>query len=257
VVPPFGTDRAVELRSTVTAAAVGVAPPVVEALPDGTLVVAHVAARALGPAEVQADLDRVAGLCRRLHSGPRFVAEVDPAEVQARYRALVEERGTWLPAGHLALAPQVERVLAALGGGPTVPCHNDLPGGNVLDDGTRLWLVDFEFAANNDPWCELGNLAGGAALAPSQVEQLVTAYAGGPHPDGVARTRLWDAVCSWTWVLWASLRDAAGDVDHDFRSTGEALSDRARAGLAEPVLRRLLERLATPACGAAAPSRRR
>ncbi len=245
--PLLARDRAAEHRSSLAAAALGVAPPVVEALPDGTLVVGHVDARTLGPQDVRADLGRVAALCRRLHSGPRSALDLDLAAVQARYRRLVAELGTWLPPGHLDLAGQVERVLTALGRAPSVPCHNDLPGGNVLDDGTRLWLVDFEFAANNDPACELGNLASGAALAPLEVEELVTAYAGGPRPAQVARTRLWDAVCSWTWVLWASLQDATGDVDravdHDFRTMAGALADRARTGLDRTTTEPLLQRL--------------
>jgi thiamine kinase-like enzyme len=113
-----------------------------------------------------------------------------------------------------------------------------------------LWLVDFEFAAAGDPWCELGNLSSGAALEPGEVEQLVTAYAGRPVPHRVARTRLWDAVCSWTWVLWASLQDAAGELDHDYRSLAESLADRAREGLDPQLVRRHVRGRATPACGA-------
>jgi thiamine kinase-like enzyme len=248
---PVSADRAAEHRNTVTAAAAGVAPPVLEALPDGTLVVAHLDARTLGPADVRADLGRVAALCRRLHAGPRFVGRLDLAAVQRRYRSLVAERGSWLPPGHRDLTPEVDTAIAALAADPvpTVPCHNDLPGGNVLDDGARLWLVDFEFAAEGDPWCDLGNLASGAALAPGEVDELVTAYAGAVLPSRVARTRLWDAVCSWTWVLWASLQDAAGELDHDYRSMGEALAERAREGLDRQVVRRLVEELAAPVGG--------
>jgi thiamine kinase-like enzyme len=241
-------DRAAEHRNSVAAAASGVAPPVVEALGDGTLVVAHLDARPLGPAEVRADLGRVARLCRRLHAGSRFVGELDLGAVQRRYLALVTERRTWLPAGHLDLAPEADRVLAALAAErvPSVPCHNDLPGRNVLDDGRRLWLVDFEFAANGDPWCDLGNLAGGAALAAAEVAELVAAYAGEPRPHRVARTRLWDAVCSWTWVLWASLQDATSEIDHDYRAMALTFSDRAREHLQHPVATALVHGLDEP-----------
>ena len=39
----------------------------------------------------------------------------------------------------------------------TVPCHNDLLAENYLDDGERLWIVDYEYSGNNDPAFELGN----------------------------------------------------------------------------------------------------
>ncbi len=228
------TDRAAEHRAAVLAAEAGVGPAVVEFVPpDGPLAVVHLDARALRPEEVRADLGRVAALCRRLHAAPRLGHQADLVGVQRRYAAAVAGHGTWLPAGHAALAPTAGRVLAALAGAPvpTVPCHNDLPGGNVLDDGDRLWLVDLEFAADNEPWCELGTLASGAGLSPGQVEELVTAYDDRAGPEHLARTRLWDAVCSWTWVLWASLQDAAGEVDADFRALAEELLDRAGPGL--------------------------
>ena len=40
---------------------------------------------------------------------------------------------------------------------PSVPCHNDLLAENYLDDGDRLWIVDYEYSGNNDPTFELGN----------------------------------------------------------------------------------------------------
>ena len=245
----LGTDRAGEGVATDLAARAGVGPPVVEFVPpDGPLAVAHLDARALPPEEVRADLGRVAQLCRRLHEGPRFPIDVDPAATLRRYAELVAEHRTWLPAGHPALAPTVRRVLAALAADPAtlVPCHNDLPGGNVLDDGSRLWLVDFEYAGNNDPWCELGTLASGADLSVDQVEELVTAYDDRAGPGCLARTLSWDAVCSWTWVLWASLQDAFGEVDADYRTLGEGLLDRARAGLDRATLERTLAGLSRP-----------
>ena len=253
--PPAGavrTDRAVEHRAAVLAADAGVGPAVVEFVPpDGPLVVAHLDARALGPSEVRADLGRVAALCRRLHDGPRFDGDLDLVTVARRYQQRVDEHGGWRPAGHGDLAPVVAGIVAALRGDPvpTVPCHNDLPGGNILDDGRRLWLVDFEFAAQNEPWYELGNLASGAALAPEEVEELVAAYDGAAGAGPLARTRLWSSVCSWTWVLWASLQEVVGEVEHDYRSLATELHERAREELSSPDLDLLLAQAADPALG--------
>lgn len=249
---PLATPRATEHRNTVTAAASGTAPAVVEfAAPDGPLVVEHLDARTLGPAEIRADLGRVAALCRRLHDGPRFDGDLDLGAVVRHYEELVDDLRTWRPAGHADLAPTVARILAVLRAhpAPTVPCHNDLPGGNVLDDGRRLWLVDFEFAANSEPWFELGNLAGGAALEPGQVDELVTAYDGGAGPRHLARTLLWSTVCSWSWVLWASVQEAVGEVEHDYRTWALEQHERSRDELSSSSLDGLLLRAAEPAPG--------
>ena len=42
---------------------------------------------------------------------------------------------------------------------PTVPCHNDLLAENYIDDGAKLWLLDYEYSGNNDPTFELANTA--------------------------------------------------------------------------------------------------
>ena len=61
---------------------------------------------------------------------------------------------------------------------PTVPCNNDLLAANVIDPGDRLWLIDYEYSGNNDPFFEIGNLwseakarrtTSGASSAPTSV----------------------------------------------------------------------------------------
>ena len=66
-----------------------------------------------------------------------------------------------LPDRYLDFMPQVEqmrkRAVDAVRS-RTVPCNNDLLAANFLDDGERLWIIDFEYAGNNDPCFELGNI---------------------------------------------------------------------------------------------------
>ena len=242
----LATDRAAEHRAAAAAAETGAGPPVVEFVPpDGPLAVQHLEARALRPEEVRSDLARVAALCRRFHAGPALTVDVDMAAVRRRYEHLVARHGAPVPRGHGPLAPTVDRVLGVLTADPVprVPCHNDLPGGNVLDDGSRLWLVDFEHAATNEPWCELGTLASGAGLSPDETAALVSAYDDRVGPGALARTRLWDAVCSWTWVLWAALQEVGSDVEADYRALADALLERAQEGLADTSVDLLLPQL--------------
>ncbi len=97
--------------------------------------------------------------CRRLHAGPRFIGDFDMFARQAAYLATVREHG-------FALPDDVRRPRAAVGAGPpragrraaaTVPCNNDLLAGNFIDDGERVWLIDYEYSGNNDACFELGN----------------------------------------------------------------------------------------------------
>ena len=163
--------------------------------------------------------------------------------IQRRYLATVQEpasgcrRGIWTSSRP---SRDIERALAVRPV-PTVPCHNDLLAANILDDGTRIWLIDYEYAGNNDPCFELGNIWSEAVLPPDWLEHLVAGYFGRPRPSMVARARLLGLMSKYGWTLWASIQDAVSEVDFDFWSWGMEKYDRAVAEFDGPDLPVLFE----------------
>lgn len=238
-------DREAEFRNSQLAATAGVGPAVVEFAPDeGVLVVQWIDGRTFDDATLddETQLRRLAEICRRLHSAPRFVSDFDMFDVQRRYLAIVTELGFRLPDDYGSFAPQVSRIEEVLraSAGPTVPCHNDLLAANVMDDGERLWLIDYEYSGNNDPCFELGNAWSEAALPLDRLEHLVTCYFGGPSPVQTARARLFALVAKYGWTLWASIQDAVSDVDFDFWEWGMEKYARACAEFRDPELDHLI-----------------
>ncbi len=176
-------DRDHEHRNSVAAAAAGVGAPVIAYQPDeGVLVLGYLDGRTLRAEDVRdpANIPRIAQACQRLHAGPRFGNDFDMFEIQQRYQSVVTERGFAIPAGYLDLRPEFETARKALAAhpAPTVPCNNDLLAANFIDDGERLWLIDYEYSGNNDPCFELGNIAAESALPPDALAELVTQYYG-------------------------------------------------------------------------------
>lgn len=240
-------DRRAERHNTTVAALAGVGPRVVDGS-DDVLLVEWVDGRTLADADLAdpATLERVALLCRRLHGAAPFTGRFDLFALQRRYRALVGELGFRLPEDYDSLAPAADRLASALrASAPTqVPCHNDLVAANIVDDGTRLWFIDYEYAGMSDPCFELGNLYSGAGLDTDQLEHLVTAYAGAPSPLHTARTRVFAMLTQYCWTLWASIQQAVSDVDFDFWSWGLGNYERARSQLRGPEPDRLLTAIA-------------
>jgi thiamine kinase-like enzyme len=238
-------DRAAEFRNSELAARAGVGPMVVEFAPDdGVLVVEWIEGRTMTEADLddEAQLARVAAICRQLHAGPRFVSDFDMFDIQRRYLAIVSERGFRMPDDYLDFEPAVrgiEEVLRASATG-TVPCHNDLLAANIMDDGTRLWLIDYEYSGNNDPGFELGNIWSEAALPVDRLEHLVSSYFGGPSPVQTARARLFGLMAKYGWTLWASIQDAVSDVDFEFWEWGMEKYTRACAEFRDPEFDRLI-----------------
>lgn len=238
-------DRSAERENWCRAQGAGLAPAVLDELPHlGARVVEWVEGRSLGCADLDDEdtLRRVAALCRSLHAGPRFVGDYDLWVVLRRYLSLASQHGLKVPVGYLDLLPEAERIANALAvrATPTVPCHNDLVPANLVDDGTRLWLLDFEYAANNDPCFELGNLQSSCDLPAEALRVLVEAYDGRQAPQAVARVQLYALLARYSWALWAVLQEVANPGEFDFRSWGAEMFDRAREDLAAPSYPRLL-----------------
>jgi thiamine kinase-like enzyme len=245
-------DRDAEHRNSVAASSTGVAPEVVDYLPDaGVLVIRWVEGRTLTPAELAdpATLARVAGSVRRLHAGPRFVSDFDMFEVQRRYLEIVRREGFRLPARYEELLPQADRIRQALAARPepTVPCNNDLLAANFIDDGEQVWLIDYEYSGNNDPCFELGNIWSESTLPEELLPELVTAYYGRPRADRVARARLLGLMSKYGWTLWASIQDGASPLDFDFWSWGMEKYERAVEEFGSPRFVTWLEEAIAPA----------
>jgi thiamine kinase-like enzyme len=226
-------DREAEFQNSTIAATAGVGPAVTEFAPDaGVLLVEWISGRTFAPADLDdADqLGRLAAVCRRLHAAPRFASDFDMFAVQRRYLTIVREFGFRLPEDYLTFEPIVDRVESALRASAldTVPCHNDLLAANIMDDGERVWLIDFEYSGNNDPCFELGNIWSEAALGVDRLHHLVTCYFGEPSPVQTARARLFGLMANYGWTLWASIQASVSDVDFDFWSWGLEKYARAR-----------------------------
>ncbi|MER6577602.1 phosphotransferase [Nonomuraea sp. NPDC001023] len=243
----LGIDKDAEHADSLAAARAGVGAPVHGYLPEaGVLVIGFLPGRTFTEADLwePANLARVAQVCRRLHAGPRFVRDFDMFEVQRGYLRIVQERGFRLPPKYLDFMPAVAEIRKCLAvrAEPTVPCHNDLLPGNIVESGDRLHLIDYEYAGNNDPCFELGNLWSEADLPPGHLDELVTAYYGCRLRHRIARARLLGLMSKYGWTLWASIQDGANDtIDFDFWSWGMERYERAAAEFTRPGLARVME----------------
>ena len=238
-----------EHHNSVAAAAAGVGAPVIDYLPDaGLMVVEYLVGRTFTNADLRSGkhLHRVAAAIRQLNSGPRFNSEFDMFALQEKYLTVVTDRGFRLPDRYLEFAPHVERIRRAFDvrTEPTVPCNNDLLAGNLIDDGEKIWLIDYEYSGNNEATFELGNLWSEAGLTLDQLDELMAAYDGTLHRHRVARARLWGLMAKYGWTLWGSIQDAVSTFDFDFWEWAMEKYDRAVPEFDGPEFDRLLDEAA-------------
>jgi thiamine kinase-like enzyme len=217
-------DRDQEYHNSVAAAEAGVGAPVVEYLPGaGLMVVGYIDGRPFTDDDLRhgGHLPRVAAACKQLHHGPRFVNDFDMFDVQRGYLEVVERHGFRLPDRYRDLLPKMEEIRRAFAvrPEPTVPCNNDLLAGNFIDDGSKLWLIDYEYSGNNDPAFELGNTATECDLSREQTDELVAGWAA-EDPTFRARVDLQSLCSEYGWALWGFIQAATSPIDYDFHGWG-------------------------------------
>jgi thiamine kinase-like enzyme len=241
----LGINREHEYRNSVLAARAGVGAPVIEYRPqDRVLVLGFLEGRTLGNSDVgdEAMIPRIAAACRALHGAGTFASDFDMFAIQASYYAVATAAGMRIPAGYEDLMPAFAAARGALAARDegTVPCNNDLLAANFIDDGERIWLIDYEYSGNNDPCFELGNIAGECCLPADALATLVTAYYGRPRPSRIARAELFGLVARYGWTLWGAIQHAASELDFDFWSWAMERFEAAASGFTSQAFARLL-----------------
>ncbi len=165
-------------------------------------------------------LARAGRALARLHAcGPVFQGRFELFEQIERYRAVLLQRRAALPDGFEAAHHSARQVQQALHSHPLplTACHCDPLVENFLDDGQRMHLVDFEYAGNNDPMWDLGDLSVEGGFDESQDEQLLHAYfQGQPSPFHRGRMVMYKAMCDLLWSLWGAVQHADGNPADDF-----------------------------------------
>ena len=242
----LGIDRDAEAHNTRAAAEAGVAADVVSYRPDlGLMVIDYIEGTTLdNDSFSDPDVVARAGVaCRALHAGPRFVGDFDMFTRQRGYLDTVRDHGFWLPDGYASYDEAFQQVRAALDvrREPTVPCNNDLLAGNFVDDGAKLWLIDYEYSGNNDACFELGNISTECDLDGDQLEELVTGYYGRPLRNKIARTRLQALVSQYGWSLWGAIQAATSPLDFDFTGWCTERYEKAVLGFTSVDFPRLLD----------------
>ena len=183
------------------------------------------------PGDAKARARALAELARRLQETEPFPALGDWRAIVGRLLTLLESKfAEGLLAPHRAA---YQRLVDRLSWDPAthVSSHNDPNARNVLFDGTRLWLIDWETAYRNDPMVDVAILADN--LAPDLAGELVQAWLG--RPASADETRRLEDIRRLTRLYYAGLLIGLGaqremPLDDLSAPTREQVEERQRRG---------------------------
>jgi len=215
----LGIDRAAEHEATRAAASVGVGPEVVSFVePEGWLVTRFIEGSMPTPEALRQDdqLARVGRTLRAVHDGPVIPGRFDALAVVESYREAAAARGAALPGAFAEAHATARRIASLRAGEPARPCHNDLLNANLIDDGARLRIVDWEYAGMGDPYFDLANFAINHELDAAGRARLLAAYAGEASPAQLGSLDLMRFMSDFREAMWGVVQSVVSELDFDF-----------------------------------------
>ncbi len=222
-IPRHQVMRFNERAASLAAHAAGLSPQVVHHEP-GALVVAFVDGDVLTPQAIRQErtFERIAELIRLCHTkmiehlrGP--ILMFWPFHILRDYAATLRE-------GESRFVPQLARLMTAaaklerlVGQIDIAFCHNDLLAGNLIDDGQRLWLIDWDYAGFNSPLFDLANLASNNGFTPELEQRLLALYFRHPaDADLFARFRAMRATSLLREAMWGMVSELHSTLAIDY-----------------------------------------
>lgn len=236
-IPVHGVMRFNELAASRAAASCGLSPSVRHTAP-GTLIFDFIDARTFAAEDVRQrhNLTRILDLIRRCHHempkhvrGPALIFWV--FHVLRDYaHSLKDGNSRHLEALQrlMGIAEELERMVGAV---EIVYGHNDLLPSNFLDDGKRLWLIDWDYAGFNSPLFDLANLCSNNEVPAADEIWLLEAYFEKRADDDLLR-RYHAMKCASLLreTLWSMISEIHSTLDFDYAAyTAENLARFERA----------------------------
>ena len=244
-IPGKGTedyiDRRTEAHDATIAAESGVSPTILffdES--DGLMLSEFIHGTTMSPAGF-ADLGciaRAAQAFRKIHDFPKpykkkfdIFAEID------NYVEIARKLNAKMPDGYDAVMKQADAIRAILEAkpAPLVPCHCDPLSENFIDTGERMYIVDWEYAGNNDPMWDIGDLSVEGSFDEEQDRVLLKSYFdGNPPADQVGRAVIYKSLSDLLWTAWGIVQHANGNPVEDFWAYSVGRFERCKALMEKP-----------------------
>jgi thiamine kinase-like enzyme len=222
-IPEHGIMRWHELSSSLAAHAAGVSPGIHHAEP-GVLVLEFIDSKPLGEADLHDAkvLGSVVQLVKQSHLElPKHirgnVLSFWVFHILRDYAATLREKASTHVAKLDDLLDEAARLENIVGPIELVFGHNDLLPANILDDGSRYWLIDWEYGGFNSPLFDLGGLASNCALEPDAEHTMLSAYYGEPpNKDLWRRYSAMKCASLLRETMWSMVSEITSEIEFDY-----------------------------------------
>jgi thiamine kinase-like enzyme len=222
-IPAHGVLRFNEFAASQAAAECGLSPPILHAAP-GVLVFQWIDGRSLEAIDLKDGgmIARVVALLKSCHEElPKYlrgpVLSFWVFQIIRSYISQLSDNNSPYVNDFARFSTIADELETAIGDIHLVFGHNDLLPANLIDDGRRLWLIDWDYAGFGSPLFDLANLATNASFDEIEEDFLMATYFGKKPGRALKQKFLAMAAASaLRETLWSMVSEQLAMVDHDF-----------------------------------------
>lgn len=220
-IPEHLVYRSNEIIVSEAAYEIGVSPKLIYNEP-GVLVLEFIESKTLEPKTVRENLNKIVPIIRKIHDEIPNKLSGQPQIFWVFY--VIKYYSNYLlnnNSSHISLIPSLlkkaEKLEKLSSPREIVFGHNDLLAANFLDDGSKIWVVDWEYGGFNDPLFDIGGLSSNNDLDENLENEVIEMYfKEKPSKDLIIKYNAMKTASLLRETMWSMVSEITSKIEFNY-----------------------------------------
>ena len=220
-IPEHLVYRSNEIIVSEAAYEIGVSPKLIYNEP-GLLVLEFIESKTLEPKTVRENLNKIVPIIRKIHDEIPNKLSGQPQIFWVFY--VIKYYSNYLlnnNSSHISLIPSLlkkaEKLEKLSSPREIVFGHNDLLAANFLDDGSKIWVVDWEYGGFNDPLFDIGGLSSNNDLDENLENEVLEMYfKEKPSKDLIIKYNAMKTASLLRETMWSMVSEITSKIEFNY-----------------------------------------
>ena len=220
-IPEHLVYRSNEIIVSEAAYQIGVSPKLIYNEP-GVLVLEFIESKTLEPKTVRENLNKIVPIIRKIHDEIPNKLSGQPQIFWVFY--VIKYYSNYLlnnNSSHISLIPSLlkkaEKLEKLSSPREIVFGHNDLLAANFLDDGSKIWVVDWEYGGFNDPLFDIGGLSSNNDLDENLENEVLEMYfKEKPSKDLIIKYNAMKTASLLRETMWSMVSEITSKIEFNY-----------------------------------------
>ena len=220
-IPEHLVYRSNEIIVSEAAYQIGVSPKLIYNEP-GVLVLEFIESKTLEPKTVRENLNKIIPIIRKIHDEIPNKLSGQPQIFWVFY--VIKYYSNYFlnnNSSHISLIPSLlkkaEKLEKLSSPREIVFGHNDLLAANFLDDGSKIWVVDWEYGGFNDPLFDIGGLSSNNDLDENLENEVLEMYfKEKPSKDLIIKYNAMKTASLLRETMWSMVSEITSKIEFNY-----------------------------------------